>query len=120
MTESSVRSNDLVVGVPGFAYADLYDPFRLRDLHAAFLNDVARADPDLSRQWAGFTSDPDRARAATEVSLLYVRMAPHVSRFVARLFGVEQEVAAIAATTRAHDSLFRFRWTSCADASCLC
>ena len=39
----------------------------------------------------------------------YVRMAPHVSRFVARLFGIEAEVAAIAAATAEQDVLFRFK-----------
>ena len=36
-------------------------------------------------------------------------MAPHVSRFVARLFRVEGDAVALSAATRAQDDLFRFK-----------
>ena len=109
MTQSSAVASSLTLGVPGFAYADLYEPGRLRDLHAAFLQDVERAEPELAKQWAQFSAAPDAPRPATEVSLLYVRMAPHVSRFLSQVFGIQADVATVAAATRAHDSLFRFK-----------
>jgi len=99
----------LNLGVPGFTYADLYQPDRLRELHDVFLRDVEQAEPDLRRRWDEYRQAPDAPRPATEVSLLYVRMAPYVSRFVARLFGVEQDVASLAAAARAQDDLFRFK-----------
>jgi len=99
----------LNLGVSGFTYADLYQPDRLRDLHDVFLRDLEQAEPDLRRIWDEYRQAPDAPRPATEVSLLYVRMAPYVSRFVARLFGVEAALAAVAAATRAQDDLFRFK-----------
>ena len=42
-------------------------------------------------------------------SRLLVSMAPHVSRFVARLFQIGAEAAAIRRTTSAQDDLFRFK-----------
>ena len=36
-------------------------------------------------------------------------MAPHLSRFVSRLFSVGAEADALAAATRAYDVLFRFK-----------
>ncbi len=36
-------------------------------------------------------------------------MAPHVSRFLARLFAVGPDTEALAAATRAYDDLFRFK-----------
>ncbi len=109
MPQSSAPSVTLTLGVPGFTYADLHDPLRLRDLHDTFLAEVARADAPLARAWDEFRAQPDVPRPATDVSMLYVRMAPHVSRFVARLFGVEAEAGAMASATRAHDALFRFK-----------
>ena len=38
----------LALGVPGFTYADLYRPERLRDLHDVFLREVGAADADLA------------------------------------------------------------------------
>ena len=99
----------LALGLPGFSYADLYEPARLRDLHEAFLAEVAARDPELGRQWDAHRQDPDAGRPGPERSLLYTRMAPHLSRFVARLFGVEAEAAALAAGTRAFDEVFRFK-----------
>jgi len=103
------HSDHLVPDVPGFSYADLHDPLRLRDLHDTFLDEVGTGDADLRRQWDAFCAAPDAPRPATEVSLLYTRMAPHLSRFLARMFGIERQLAAMAAGTRAQDDLFRFK-----------
>ena len=49
-----------------------------------------------------------RARPSRSSNLL-IAMAPHVSRFVKRLFDVDAPASAIAAATRAQDDLFRFK-----------
>ena len=99
----------LDLGVAGFSYADLYEPSRLRDLFDVFAREVEQDDPELWRQWDAYRASPDTPRPATEVSLLLVRMAPFVSRFVARLFRVEAELQALAATTSAQQAIFRFK-----------
>ena len=43
------------------------------------------------------------------MSDLIVRMAPHVSRFVSRLFRIDEATAGAVAGTRALDALFRFK-----------
>jgi NADPH-dependent glutamate synthase beta subunit-like oxidoreductase/NAD(P)H-flavin reductase len=103
------QTDVLKLGVSGFTYPDLYQPDRLRELHDLFLRDLEQAEPDLRRRWDEYRRNPDAPRPATDVSLLYVRMAPFVSRFVARLFGIEGALASLAASTRAQDDLFRFR-----------
>ncbi|MGE5198987.1 MAG: pyridine nucleotide-disulfide oxidoreductase, partial [Rhodospirillaceae bacterium] len=108
MTDTSTPSA-LILGVPGFTYADLYRPERLRDLHDVFLQEVGDADPDLRQKWDTYRADPEALRPAPEVSLLYVRMAPHLSRFLARMFGIEADVRAVAAATAEQDVLFRFK-----------
>ena len=96
------------LGIQGFTYADLYDPIRLRDLYHLFCDGVAAADPDLWRLWDAYRSAPD-AVGSIERSDLLVRMAPHVSRFVAGLFGVDDAASGIVAGTRGLDPLFRFK-----------
>ncbi|MEI6667314.1 MAG: pyridine nucleotide-disulfide oxidoreductase [Acidobacteriota bacterium] len=99
----------LTLGVPGFSYPDLHEPDKLRDLYDVFAREVTRQDPELWQQWDAYRSHPAHALGATEVSLLLVRMAPFVSRFVGRLFGVERELAALADTTAQHQVLGRFK-----------
>jgi NAD(P)H-flavin reductase/NADPH-dependent glutamate synthase beta subunit-like oxidoreductase len=97
------------LGIDGFTYADLYQPSRLRDLYDVFCERVAAADPDFWRQWDVYRSAPERVASPIERSDLIVRMAPHVSRFVAALFGVGDAVAGIDAGTHSLDPLFRFK-----------
>src|SRR5215216_2376169 len=97
------------LGIDGFTYADLYQPSRLRDLHDIFCERVAAADPDFWRQWDAYRSAPDSVTSPIERSDLIVRMAPHVSRFVAALFGVGDAAAGIHAGTHSLDPLFRFK-----------
>src|SRR5688572_4358432 len=97
------------LGIPGFTYADLHQPLRLRDLHDRFCEQVAASDADLWRAWDQYRTAPDSVPSPIERSDLIVRMAPHVSRFVARLFGVEAAAEGIQAGTHRLDALFRFK-----------
>ena len=103
------HGTSLTLGIGGFQYSDLHDPARLRDLHDVFASETAATDPALWAAWSAYAAEPDAPRPATEVSELVVRMAPHVSRFVGRLFRVEDASASAAAATRALDVLFRFK-----------
>jgi NAD(P)H-flavin reductase/NADPH-dependent glutamate synthase beta subunit-like oxidoreductase len=97
------------LGIDGFSYADLHAPDRLRDLYELFCRDVARADPGLWAEWDVYRAAPDAGRPPLEVSDLIVRMAPHVSRFVARLFTVGGAAEGTTAATASLDPLFRFK-----------
>src|SRR6188508_259507 len=99
----------LSLGLDDFTYADLHDPVRLRDLYTRFCSDVAAADPALWASWDAYRQDPDAPRPAVERSDLIVRMAPHVSRFLVRLFRVDEAVAGVVQSTRTLDAIFRFK-----------
>src|SRR5512144_1588474 len=95
-------SDDLTLGVRGFTYQDLHRADRLRDLYERFVDEVREADPTLWGEWEGYASAPGAADPV-EISRLLVRMSRRVEMFVARLFGVESEVAQLAERTRAQD-----------------
>lgn len=103
----AVRASD-PLGLDGFTFADLHDPGRLRDLHHAFTRDVAAAEPELWQAWTQYAEVPEMLTASARGHLL-VQMAPHVSRFIARLFSVGDAAAALQASTAAYDQLFRFK-----------
>ena len=95
------------LGLPGFTFADLHEPARLAELYRSFAAAVVAAEPAL---WDRWTAHPSGAGLGPiEYSSLLVAMAPHVSRFVARLFAVGPETDALVAATRVYDDLFRFK-----------
>ena len=96
------------LGIAGFTFADLHQPARLHALYELFCEDVRRSDADLWAQWDAYRLNPT-AIAAVPRSNLIIGMAPHVSRFLSRLFSIGPEAEAMAAQTRAYDDLFRFK-----------
>ncbi len=105
---SSSTSPNTALGIPGFSFADLHQPARLRDLYGHFVSEVKASEPNLWAQWEQYCSVPESLGAVTRGNLV-VAMAPHVSRFVSRLFSVGAEADALVAATRAYDVLFRFK-----------
>ena len=101
--------HQMPLGIDGFTYADLYQPSRLRDLHDAFCARVADDDPDLWALWDAYRTAPETVTSPIERSDLIVRMAPHLSRFVAALFGVGEAAAAMKNDTAQLEPLFRFK-----------
>src|SRR5258706_9449024 len=75
----------LSLGIDGFQFDDLYDVKRLPGLDAAFLEDLKERDLPLSELLARGRSDPG-SLAPKEYSSLLTRTAPHLSRFLGRLF----------------------------------
>ena len=105
---SSSTSPNTALGISGFSFADLHQPARLRELHDQFVGTVKASEPDLWAQWEQYRSVPEALGAVARGNLV-VAMAPHLSRFVSRLFSVGDEAAALVAATRSYDALFRFK-----------
>jgi NADPH-dependent glutamate synthase beta subunit-like oxidoreductase/NAD(P)H-flavin reductase len=97
------------LGVPGYTFADLHEPERLASLYERFCEETAAADPALWIEWDAYRRAPDAPMAPVALSNLLIAMAPHVSRFLKRLFDVDTPASAIAASTGAQDDLFRFK-----------
>jgi NADPH-dependent glutamate synthase beta subunit-like oxidoreductase/NAD(P)H-flavin reductase len=96
------------LGCPGFTFGDLHRPARLRALYERFSAEVSGAEPELWQQWTQYRDLPESLSPISRGNLI-VQMAPHVSRFVSRLFGVGPAAEALRATTAAYDDLFRFK-----------
>jgi NADPH-dependent glutamate synthase beta subunit-like oxidoreductase len=105
----SVPAASLPLGIPGYTFADLHEPDRLSSLYDRFCEQVSSVDAGLWGEWDAYRRDPDAPRAPIALSNLIVAMAPHVSRFVVRLFDVEGKAGTLAAATRDQDDIFRFK-----------
>src|SRR5690242_13117375 len=103
-------SFDFPLGIDGFTYADLYKPERLRALAAVFYSEVARADASLHASLADYVSSRgEKIKGTKAESELLIAAAPHLSRFLARLFRVEREREELAARIQAQDPVFQFK-----------
>jgi len=105
---ASNTAPETALGIAGFTFADLHQPVRLRELHQQFVATVKASEPELWAQWEHYREVPESLGAVARGNLV-VAMAPHVSRFVTRLFGVGNEAGELVAATRAYDALFRFK-----------
>lgn len=99
---------DTPLGLPGFTFADLHHPARLRELYSRFVEQVKGAEPELWAEWQQYREIPESLTPIARGNIV-VAMAPHVSRFVSALFSVGAEAAELEAATRAYDELFRFK-----------
>src|SRR5215213_9854165 len=101
---------DFQLGIEGFAYGDLYRPGRLRELAAAFYAGVEREDAGLHARLTEYVNSRGENLKGTKAeSELLIEAAPHLSRFVARLFRVEGERERLAEGIRAQDPVFQFK-----------
>ncbi|MDQ5839008.1 MAG: FAD-dependent oxidoreductase, partial [Acidobacteriota bacterium] len=101
---------DFQLGVEGFAYRDLYSPSRLRDLAEAFYAEVGQADAALHSALMDYiASRGENVRGTKAESDLLIAAAPHLSGFVARLFGIERERKDLAESITAQDPVFQFK-----------
>jgi NADPH-dependent glutamate synthase beta subunit-like oxidoreductase/NAD(P)H-flavin reductase len=78
----------------GIAFDDLYERGGLLRVDAAFLEFLGEADAALRER---LISSRQTLPGVKDESELLVALAPHVEDFVARLFGIEEEAAALAA-----------------------
>jgi len=101
---------DFPLGIGDFHYSDLYRPERLGQLTSAFYASLQKEDPALHSALVAYTGARGANLRGTKAeSELLIAAAPHLSRFVARLFGVEAERAAHAQRITAQDAVFQFK-----------
>ncbi|HKD11456.1 MAG TPA: FAD-dependent oxidoreductase [Thermoanaerobaculia bacterium] len=104
----SAAGRDFPLGVAGFRYQDLHSEDRLADLDRAFLEDLNGSDPALAGRLRAYRTEPASLDPLARSRLLIDAARP-LARFVARLFGIEQEWRAQIATAAPEAALFRFR-----------
>src|ERR1700694_5562684 len=74
----------------GLAFADLYDPAGLERLDGAFIPWLAVAEASLRGRFGAARAEPTPMSYKDEADLL-IAVAPHLDRFIARLFAIEDE-----------------------------
>ena len=89
----------------GLAFPDLYARDGLTRLDARFIEFLGEADADLGVRLAAARAAPASPGSKDEATLL-LAIAPHLDDFLARLFGIESDVQALAARHHALAPLY--------------
>jgi NADPH-dependent glutamate synthase beta subunit-like oxidoreductase/NAD(P)H-flavin reductase len=89
----------------GHVFADLYDRSKLPLIDGRFLDALKVADAALHDRLMAARANPDALAAKDEGNLL-VDLGAHVEAFLAKLFGIEAEVDALARRTHALAPLY--------------
>jgi NADPH-dependent glutamate synthase beta subunit-like oxidoreductase/NAD(P)H-flavin reductase len=92
----------------GFRFAELFDAAHLMRLDRQFLDALRDEAPELFDRLQSYRDAPDEVPASAASGLL-VGLAAHLERFIARLFGIEAELAASKTATRSHDPVMAFK-----------
>ena len=74
----------------GLAFEDLYDPAGLERLDGEFTRALSEADAGLQGRFAAARANPGALAYKEEADLL-IAVAPHLDRFIAKLFAIEDE-----------------------------
>ncbi|HZI15615.1 MAG TPA: FAD-dependent oxidoreductase, partial [Myxococcus sp.] len=99
----------LTLGLPGFTFEDLYRPRGLRRLSERFDAQLAEDEPALFQAFDAYRKSGGKGLTGPAESDLLIRVARHVSRFVSRLFHVEQDVEHLAGALKRELPLFDFK-----------
>jgi len=98
------------LGIEGFNYQDLYRPQRLRELAESFYAELGIADAPLHAQLIEYIEARGANLVAKAESELLIAAAPHLSRFIARLFDVEKERMTEIEATNEQQAVFAFKF----------
>src|SRR5215831_18200345 len=93
IARGAIRVSMLKLGL-GLSFGDLYSIAGLAHVDAGFVAQLGEADPSLLARLQAARRQPDSLGRAGESDLL-MAIAPFVEDFVARLFAIESEVAAL-------------------------
>ncbi len=110
MSYDSRDATDLVLGISGFSYADLYAPAALARLDAHFLAYLQERAPAVAGRFGEYRRNGGEGMAPEAVSEVLVDTAPVLGRFIAALFQIGGAHAAQGEAIRDEDvTIFGFR-----------
>jgi NADPH-dependent glutamate synthase beta subunit-like oxidoreductase/NAD(P)H-flavin reductase len=97
------------LGIPGFAWKDLQTPAGLTRLLGAFDDALRAAEPALADRYLTWRKVGGSGLTEPEESRLLIEVAGHLSRFVGKLFGVEQELERLRRATTEEQPVLAFK-----------
>ena len=100
---------ELVLGLPGFKYEDLYHHPKLEELTETFYSFFKTQDPQGFELFTQYRQAKGELGSPQKNSEALLAAAPHVSAFILKLFRVENEAQALKDSVLSADPLWVFK-----------
>lgn len=84
-------NTSLALGLPGFTFADLFQPDRLADLTEVFYERLRHASPEIWERFDHYRTTLGEGMSPEEISAILVDTAPYLGDMLCDLFGVNQQ-----------------------------
>ena len=107
--EATSDPAELKLHLEGFSYPDLFNPARLTELTQRFFVFFKEEDAEAYARFEAYRASGGEGMKPEAVSDVLLGAAPYLSRFVARLFGVEREAERLMVDVRERDPLWLFK-----------
>jgi NADPH-dependent glutamate synthase beta subunit-like oxidoreductase/NAD(P)H-flavin reductase len=101
---------DFKLGIEGFTYSDLYKSERLCVLTEKFYDEVKAFDSDLHERLTAYVAASGAGYEQKIESAILVEAAPYLSKFVARMFFIEEEREKQIASVKEQDPIWAFKF----------
>lgn len=111
-TTIQVENNnyDFKLGVGGFNYSDLYNPFKLKELAEKFYSEVNDQNPELGEVLTNYIEAKGKGYEQKVASKILTDSAPYLSNFIAKLFHIERERNELLAEIKEQDPIWKYKF----------
>lgn len=100
----------LELGIDGFDYSDLFDAVRLRELAERFYDEVEKQEPLLADALRKYIAAGGEGLERRVEAKILTDAAPHLSSFVACLFGITNERADLSKDITVQNAVWRYKF----------
>jgi NADPH-dependent glutamate synthase beta subunit-like oxidoreductase/NAD(P)H-flavin reductase len=101
---------DFKLGIEGFNYSDLFNPFKLRDLAETFYSELKLNNPELGETLTQYIEAKGAGYEQKVESKILTDSAPYLSNFIARLFHIERERGELLAEIKSQDPIWKYKF----------
>src|SRR5688572_4878108 len=98
----------LELGIPGFTFADLYEPAGLARLFDAFVQKLEQDEPALATSYRAHLQSKGELPTGLAKSELLIALGRHVSQFIAQLFRIQEHREGLRQALTGELALFEF------------
>src|SRR5215210_8225217 len=108
--ERIAANYDFDLGIVGFRYSDLFDAARLKELAEKFYAELAEKEPVLADALTKYIASHGNGYEARVESNILTDAAPHLSAFIANMFGISREREQLQREIRAQDPIWKYKF----------
>lgn len=106
----TAQNHDFELGVPGFRFSDLFDAAKLRELAEKFYGEIEKSDPLLHNALTQYINARGANYEPRVESKILTDSAPHLSDFIARMFGIARERSELKREITEQDPIWKYKF----------